>query len=326
MPRSPSPDRRSERSYHSSSRHTSRRDDRDRDRDERRRSRSPRRRETDEAGRREREDRRERGKERERSRSRSRSRDRHRRSRRGEEDRSRSRSRSRDRRWRHDERSSRRRSRTRSRSYSSGSESDDSRDRRHRRKRHGSRDRDDKDEPRRRREEKKARRAKREEKKRTKAGLATVEWGKHGILTEADIYTKSDEFHAWLIGEKMLNPETLSKAKEKEIFKQFMEDYNTGTLPNEKYYDIKQYEQRMTAVRMGETVEKSDSYDFMKDLEAAKSSQRRSAAASSEQLMDRSRLEELRKLQTDRVQKEKMQRLGMDVSENLGVRLEDKLR
>ncbi|BGO94780.1 hypothetical protein NBRC10512v2_000291 [Rhodotorula toruloides] len=210
--------------------------------------------------------------------------------------------------------------------HSSSRHTDDSRDRRHRRKRHGSRDRDDKDERRRRREEKKARRAKREEKKRTKAGLATVEWGKHGILTEADIYTKSDEFHAWLIGEKMLNPETLSKAKEKEIFKQFMEDYNTGTLPNEKYYDIKQYEQRMTAVRMGETVEKSDSYDFMKDLEAAKSSQRRSAAASSEQLMDRSRLEELRKLQTDRVQKEKMQRLGMDVSENLGVRLEDKLR
>ncbi|KAK4332099.1 LOW QUALITY PROTEIN: Nucleic acid binding protein [Rhodotorula toruloides] len=204
--------------------------------------------------------------------------------------------------------------------------SDGSRDRGHRRRRHGSRNRDDKDERRKRREEKKARRAKREEKKRAKAGLATVEWGKHGILTEADIYTKSDEFHAWLIGEKMLNPETLSKAKEKEIFKQFMEDYNTGTLPNEKYYDIKQYEQRMTAVRMGETVDKSDSYDFMKDLEAAKSSQRRSAAASSEQLMDRSRLEELRKLQTDRVQKEKMQRLGMDVSENLGVRLEDKLR
>ncbi|EGU13343.1 Glutathione transferase omega-1 [Rhodotorula toruloides ATCC 204091] len=152
-----------------------------------------------------------------------------------------------------------------------------------------------------------------------------AEGGEEGAAGQ-DIYTKSDEFHAWLIGEKMLNPETLSKAKEKEIFKQFMEDYNTGTLPNEKYYDIKQYEQRMTAVRMGETVDKSDSYDFMKDLEAAKSSQRRSAAASSEQLMDRSRLEELRKLQTDRVQKEKMQRLGMDVSENLGVRLEDKLR
>lgn len=42
--------------------------------------------------------------------------------------------------------------------------------------------------------------------------------------------------------------------------------------------------------------------------------------------MDRQRLEELRKVQADRVQREKMQRLGMDVSENLGVRLEDKLK
>jgi hypothetical protein len=64
----------------------------------------------------------------------------------------------------------------------------------------------------------------REAKRLAKKGIVKVEeFGKYGILTEADIYTKVDEFHAWLVQEKMVNPETLSKSKEKEIFKTFME-------------------------------------------------------------------------------------------------------
>ncbi|SGY37541.1 BQ5605_C003g01833 [Microbotryum silenes-dioicae] len=81
-------------------------------------------------------------------------------------------------------------------------------------------------------------------KDRKKKGLATIEWGKHGILTETDIYQKDQEFRAWLVGERMLNPETMSKAKEKDIFKEFMEDFNTGTLPHEKYYNMDKYEAR----------------------------------------------------------------------------------
>ncbi|GAA5909234.1 hypothetical protein JCM6882_003774 [Rhodosporidiobolus microsporus] len=314
MPRSPSPDRRDDRSHHSSSRRDSHRDDRDH---ERRRSRSPRRDDRRSSRRDEDDDRR-----RDRSRSRDRERDRERRRR---DDRSRSRSRSRDR-----HRSSRRK---RSPSVSSsGSESDGSRDRRHkssrrRRSRSRSRDREreDKDDRRRRREEKKERKARREEKRNAKKGLATVDWGKHGILTEADLYQKGDEFHAWLIGERMINPETLPKSKEKEIFKAFMEDYNTGTLPHEKYYDLRKYELKMNAVRMGETVSKDDSYDFAKDVEAAKASHRRAAAPESESLLNRSQLEALRKVQAERIQREKMQRLGMDVSDSLGVRMETKL-
>ncbi|GAA5955336.1 hypothetical protein JCM8115_001920 [Rhodotorula mucilaginosa] len=244
-------------------------------------------------------------------------------------DRERSRDRDRERSSRHsskrdDHRSSRR---SPAAASSSGSDSDDSRDhRRHRRRRHDSRDRDDKDERRRRREEKKARKAKREKKKRAKAGLAPVEWGKHGILTEADIYTKSDEFHAWMIGERMMNPETTTKAKEKELFKQFMEDFNTGTLPHEKYYDLKKHEMRMSAIKMGETVDTSDTYDFNRDLESARATHRRSASTIDDQLLDRKRLEDLRRVQNERVQREKMTQLGLKVSEKLGVRLEDKMR
>ncbi|BGP12443.1 hypothetical protein JCM10213_006991 [Rhodosporidiobolus nylandii] len=315
MPRSPSPDRRSERSYRSSSHRDSHREDPRRD--ERRRSRSPRRHH-------EQDDRRSSRRDDDRRRSRSRERDSERR-RRDDRDRSRSRERS--------HRSSRR-GRSRSRSVSSsGSDSDDSRDRRHRssrrrRSRSRSRDRgrDDKDDRRRRREEKKERKARREQKKRAKKGLKTVEWGKHGILTEADIYAKPDEFHAWLIGEKMQNVELLSKAKEKDFFKEFMEDYNTGTLPHEKYYDMKKYETKMNAVRMGETLDNDDTYDFRKDMEAAASSYRRANTSNAAPTLNLKELEELRKVQAERVHKEKMQRLGMDVSDNLGVRQEQGYR
>ncbi|GAA5897040.1 hypothetical protein JCM5296_004278 [Sporobolomyces johnsonii] len=321
MPRSPSPDRRSERSHHSSSRHHSHRDDRER---ERRRSRSPeprRRREDDDDGDRERDrgsSRRDKETERERSRSRSRDRrDRHRRRRSRSRSPSRERERERDR--HHHHRSSRRRSRSRSRAVSSGSDSEDSRDHR-RRHRHRSSHDEDKDERRRRREDKKERKAKREEKKRAKKGLPAVDWGRHGILTEADLYTKSDEFHAWLVSERMINPETLTKPKEKDLFKLFMEDFNTSTLPHEKYYDMRKYEKKMEAVRMGETVEKDDSYDFTRDLEAAKAAHRgRAGPSDANQLLDRERLEALRKVQNERVEMEKMKRLGLATRENMGV-------
>lgn len=59
---------------------------------------------------------------------------------------------------------------------------------------------------------------------------------------------------------------------------------------------------------------------------AAKAAHRRSASTLDDQLLDRKRLEDLRRVQGERVQREKMMRLGFDVSDNLGVRLEDKMR
>ncbi|SCZ91285.1 BZ3500_MvSof-1268-A1-R1_Chr1-2g01308 [Microbotryum saponariae] len=110
--------------------------------------------------------------------------------------------------------------------------------RHHRSSRHRDETESEREERRRRKKEKRDKKDKKDKKDRKKKGLATIEWGKHGILTETDIYQKDQEFRAWLVGERMLNPETMSKAKEKEIFKEFMEDFNTGTLPHEKYYNM----------------------------------------------------------------------------------------
>ncbi len=64
----------------------------------------------------------------------------------------------------------------------------------------------------------------------------------------------------------MLNPETMTKAKEKEHFKEFMEDFNTGTI-NEKYADLAKWEKKQAAIRNGETIEDNTGYDPRADLE-----------------------------------------------------------
>jgi hypothetical protein len=42
------------------------------------------------------------------------------------------------------------------------------------------------------------------------------------------IFSKSQEFHTWLVEERKINPETISKDQSKRAFAKFVEDFNTG--------------------------------------------------------------------------------------------------
>lgn len=42
------------------------------------------------------------------------------------------------------------------------------------------------------------------------------------------MYDKEAEFRTWLVEERMINPETMSKDLTKKEFAKFVEDYNTG--------------------------------------------------------------------------------------------------
>jgi hypothetical protein len=64
------------------------------------------------------------------------------------------------------------------------------------------------------------------------------EYGKFGVIRELDIHTKSSEFYAWMMEVKHISRETLGRKEEREYFLEFMEDYNTATLPDVKYYDL----------------------------------------------------------------------------------------
>ncbi|KAI0664035.1 hypothetical protein C8Q70DRAFT_944775 [Cubamyces menziesii] len=316
-----SPASRSKRNYHDSHRRSrsrtpsrspySRRRDRSRSRSPRRRSSSPRRRRVAEradspAGLREHDsrggrDNRRRG----RSASRSLSRD---------SDRDRARRKDRDRSL-----EKRRRSRSSS-SSSSGSEPGSRRHKRrkdkHRKRRSRSRSNS------RDRERKEKKRKSKKDKKKHKSGAVSHQWGKYGIINETDLYNKEQEFRAWLVEERKINPETITKEQTKKEFARFVEDYNTATLPHEKFYHMEEYERRMDALRAGEYLPPADdTYDPLADMKAHESTHKR-RAVERETYMSKEQLMELRKVQNERIEAGKMKLLGMDIKQNMGVRMD----
>lgn len=172
----------------------------------------------------------------------------------------------------------------------------------------------------RKKKEKKARKKDKKEKK--KSGAVSHQWGKYGLINDSDLYNKEQEFRAWLVEERKINPETISKEQTKKEFAQFVEDYNTATLPHEKFYHMEAYERRMSALRAGEYVPPADdSYDPNADLRALESSHRR-RAVERETYMSKEQLQELRRVQNERIEAGKMKLLGMDIKHNMGVRMD----
>jgi hypothetical protein len=131
------------------------------------------------------------------------------------------------------------------------------------------------------------------------------------------LYNKEQEFRAWLLEERKINLETLSKENTKKEFARFTEDYNTGlslvlckeylqtiaaTLPHEKYYSMEQYEHRMNALRHGELLPAGDeSYDPNVDLRAHQAGHKKKAS-DKESYLSREQLMELRKVQNERIE------------------------
>ncbi|KAF9222363.1 hypothetical protein BS17DRAFT_783599 [Gyrodon lividus] len=208
-----------------------------------------------------------------------------------------------------------RRKRSRSRATSS-SDSESSSDRkRHKKKKHRTR------------EEKERRKTEKKEKKKKRhaTGSSSAHWGKHGIISDSDFYNKMQEFRIWLLEERKLNPEALSKDQERKEFSVFVEDYNTATLPHEKYYHMEAYERRMASLRSGEFVPPvEDTYDPAADMRAH-ATKHKKATVDQESYMSREQLMELRKVQNERVEIGRMKRLGMEVKQNMGVRMDENM-
>jgi hypothetical protein len=116
----------------------------------------------------------------------------------------------------------------------------------------------------------------------------------------------------------MVNRETMSKEQEKKQFAIFLEDYNTATLPHEKYYvgyphlhllilpnlipqNMAKYEKRMNQIRNGELLPQSSEYDPSADLAAHSASHKRSIVEH-ESFLSKEQLGELRKVQMERIE------------------------
>ncbi|ORY99710.1 hypothetical protein BCR41DRAFT_379268 [Lobosporangium transversale] len=232
-------------------------------------------------------------------------------------------------------RSRRSRSRSRSRSISTdrSSDSDDSSisdsesDRDRKRRKHGgssgsSRRKKDRKDKKKKKDKKKS--------KKERGNSASKEFGTYGILTPADMWNKENEFQAWLMEVKHLNPETIPQNKMKEHFVGFMEDYNTVTMPHEKFYNLAKWEERQRAIRMGEPLpeekaENAGALNLMNDEEMLRMRQRdkRKMNLSSQPkiLMTQSQLQELRKVSHERVEADRLRKMGLDAGRR-GVRYE----
>ncbi|KAG2214108.1 hypothetical protein INT46_011910 [Mucor plumbeus] len=180
------------------------------------------------------------------------------------------------------------------------------------------------------RKHKKDRKHKKSKKKSKKSKPSSIgdQWGKYGIIHEADLFTKEAEFQAWLIEVKHANVETLNNIKRKEMFNDFMEDYNTATMPHEKFYNLQQWERRQEAIRMDEKpMPTGDFFDFKNDEEKLKMQHRQAAkAAASRQptlKLSEEQIKELTRVNRERIEADRMRKMGLKPKESMGVRYEE---
>ncbi|KAL4161994.1 hypothetical protein PRNP1_002542 [Phytophthora ramorum] len=214
-------------------------------------------------------------------------------------------------------------SRRRSRSPSS-SDSDSSDDERSHRKRKHKRSSSHKDRKRHKKDKKKS--SKKTKKDSKKHAVNQDEYGKYGILRELDFHNKSVSFQAWLRDVKKMGEFNGPKWEAMELFKEYMEDYNTCTLPHEKYYDIEKYEMKLYQKQQRKALTKqkgaSDkAVDTLADEERVRR-ERQTAREKKEQdefrlvlqLMDKDKIEAMREQERLRSQMQLMYKSG-DVGE-----------
>lgn len=95
-----------------------------------------------------------------------------------------------------------------------------------------------------------------------------------------------------------------------------------ATLPHEKYYNMTAYSHRMAALAQGEYLPPpTDAYDPIQDLKAH-AGKHKKPIVEKESYLSKEQLQELRKVQHERIEAGKMKLLGMDVKTNMGVRMD----
>ena len=129
------------------------------------------------------------------------------------------------------------------------------------------------------------------------------EYGKYGIIQQADRYRKQREFEAW-VSEVKHAPAVVGGAQWEvmEYFREFMEDYNTATLPHQKYYDFEKWEeldyarQQALESKAGKrTRTQFDDDEALKAVRKVSREEKRQARLNETiMLMDRDKIDEMR--------------------------------
>merc|ERR1712157_673176 len=113
----------------------------------------------------------------------------------------------------------------------------------------------------------KKKKVKKKDKKKGKAGerdAVSNQFGKYGVIKAEDFFNKKPEFLMWSMEVKKVNTDMLGQMQMKDLFKEYIEDFNTATMPSEKYYDLHAWDAKMSLKR-----QKKNRNDDMDDAQRA---------------------------------------------------------
>merc|ERR1739848_875363 len=80
---------------------------------------------------------------------------------------------------------------------------------------------------------KKDKKAKKGKKKKPKnMGAASNQFGKYGVIKVEDFFNKKPEFLLWAMDFKKMNTDDMGQVQMRDLFKEYVEDYNTATMPS----------------------------------------------------------------------------------------------
>eukprot|EP00210_Caulerpa_lentillifera_P004725 g4509.t1 len=113
------------------------------------------------------------------------------------------------------------------------------------------------------------------EKKKHKSLRSRPTFGAYGVIREADYDWKRAEFVKWASDVKQIDTESLNKTEELKLFADYVEDYNTGTLPHKKYYDLILYERKKDAKRRKKHKGSDEEYIFNDEEERRRELERK---------------------------------------------------
>ncbi|KAJ3299101.1 hypothetical protein HDU79_000060 [Rhizoclosmatium sp. JEL0117] len=207
----------------------------------------------------------------------------------------------------------------------SDSETDsDEEERRRRKRRREKKDKKEKKEKKKKdKAKKKDKKAKKKKTKKNKDKSKDKEsaWGSHGIISTTDYYAKDSEFRAWLIDVKHVSPEDRDAKK---YFDEFVEDYNMGILPHEKYYNMDKWDRQQILTQYQQNSSAQQEFDFARDEQLMKQQQRASKLQNLPSVtMSTDELRELKRVQEERIMADKMRKQGFQPKQSMGVRYED---
>eukprot|EP01069_Polyplicarium_translucidae_P012562 Polyplicarium_translucidae@DN5329_c0_g1_i1.p1 len=149
-----------------------------------------------------------------------------------------------------DDRRQESRGRDRNHDSDTGSKSRESRHSRTKHRDERSRSRSRSREDRKRKDDEKHKKKREKGKRKEHSLTVTHQWGKYGIIQETDLWNRKPEFYLWLMEVKNRSSESLPLWEEKQLFKEFVEDFNTATFPHKKYYSLEKWEAKQAMKKL----------------------------------------------------------------------------